>query len=136
MARLVTSRQIAAALLSLVGDGVQAEHIGQAAAAYLVSNRRSKDYDAVKHDMLELRAAEGTVEAVALSAYELSDTVKRELKVILSEQFKPGSQVVLEQAHDPSLVGGVRLEAPGLQLDLSIKHRLQQLTAATMQTER
>lgn len=130
-----TTRQIAAALLQLLESGEKSEHVAEAAASYLITERRSHEHDAITHDMLELRAAQGTVEAVATSAYKLSDTVRRELKFIMSEQFQPGNRVVLSEVHSPALVGGVKLEAPGVQLDLSIKHRLQQLTA-TMQSER
>ena len=127
----VTSRQIAGALISLLDDGVSPDRVASAAAAYLIQERRSKDRDAVMHDMLELRAAQGNVEAVATSAHDLNDTVRKELKIILSEHFKPGTKVNLRELHDPEVVGGVRVEAPDLQLDLSIKHRLQQLAGAT-----
>jgi F0F1-type ATP synthase delta subunit len=136
MSAPATSRQIAAALLSLLDDGEAPSRVADATAAYLVSERRSKDRDAIMHDLLELRAAQGTVEAVATSAHDLNDTVRRELKLILSEQFKPGTKVALHEVSDPAAIGGVRVEAPDLQLDLTIKHRLQQFASATNESRK
>lgn len=130
MSGKISTRQIAAALLELLEKGRRPADVAQAAAAYLAEQRRSKDVDGVLRDLLDLRARRGQVEATATSAFALDPAIRRQLEKLLAEQYEHQPTVSINEVRDSALIGGVRVSAPDVQLDLSIAHRLQKLTAS------
>jgi F0F1-type ATP synthase delta subunit len=85
-------------------------------------------------DVLGERAKAGTVEATATSAYSLNSTAKKELERLVASNYKEPIKVILEEERDPAVVGGVKLVAGELQLDLTVHGRLKNLTG--LQQER
>jgi F-type H+-transporting ATPase subunit delta len=70
----------------------------------------------------------GQVEATVITAYPLSS----ELKKLLSSKVKQQTNaktVILHEAIDRSLLGGVKLTAPGMELDVSLRSKLSKLKA-------
>ena len=64
----------------------------------------------------------GIIRAEAVSAVALTDDEKERLAKRLSE--KTGKTVILTNKTDPSILGGIKLRYDGIQLDGSVKTRL------------
>ena len=67
----------------------------------------------------------GILPVVAVTKLPLSDELRRKLADKLSEVT--GKTVSLECRVDPECLGGVRLELDGIQVDGTIRHRLQEI---------
>lgn len=68
----------------------------------------------------------GIVRAKVESPRELALNTLRELKTLLKKRYK-AEDIILDTAEDASLIGGVRIEAKGEVIDLSLKNRVGQL---------
>ncbi len=130
MSAKISTRQIAAAVLELLDLGRSLATVAESVAYYLIEQRRSKDIDGLLRDLLSLRAERGQVEATASSAFALEPAVRAQLEKLLTEQYPGNPSIAINQVNDPAAIGGVRVDAPDVQLDLTIAHRLQQLTLA------
>lgn len=93
-------------------------------AAYLAGEHKSIDIDSLLRDVMQYRLERGYVEAVAVAAHPLSPTVMTDIKELLKEHFPGSKSVKVDQRIDESLVGGVRIELPRENLDLSVKSKL------------
>jgi|GEM_PF-961882 len=123
-----TIRQIATAGLELINSGVAKTHIAETMAAYLLSERRTKELDKVARAMMELRAQAGVYEAVTVSAHPLTADINLSLERLVKTQHPKATRVIMQARHDLSLIGGIRLEADQLQLDTTVRNRLRRLT--------
>ncbi|MFZ1324171.1 MAG: F0F1 ATP synthase subunit delta [Candidatus Saccharimonadales bacterium] len=93
-------------------------------AAYLATGHRSIDLGSLTRDIMQYRLERGYVEAVAVAAHPLSPTVMTDIEELLKEHFPGSKSIKVDQRIDESLVGGIRIELPRENLDLSIKTKL------------
>ncbi len=93
-------------------------------AAYLLSERRVNELDSLLRDIQADWAEVGHVEVVARSAYPLSASVKADIRREVKKVHPSAKQIVINEVIDPEVVGGVRLNLPNRQLDLSIRSKL------------
>lgn len=93
-------------------------------AAYIASETKAIDLDSLVRDVMQYRLEHGHVEAVAVSAHELSPAVMRDIEELLREHFPAAKRVQVDRRIDDSLVGGVRIELPHETLDLSVRSKL------------
>lgn len=117
-----TKRQIAVAVLDMTKTMANAR-VAQKLAAYLVNNHRSSELDAIMREVQLLREkTTGTAEVTLTSANKLNETdVKNLIKIIDVDKS------VVNQVVDQEVVGGVRIEASGKLLDLTVRNRLDAL---------
>jgi F0F1-type ATP synthase delta subunit len=109
-----------------------ATQLSREVAAYLLENNRVGELDSLLRDVQQQRADAGTVEAVAVSAYPLTDKVRSDIEVRVKAAVPSAKSIIISEQLDPDMVGGVRLELANQQLDLSIRaklNRFKQLTA-------
>jgi F0F1-type ATP synthase delta subunit len=102
-------------------------------AAYLLSERRTSELASILRDIQFDWAESGFVEVLAASAYPLSARVKLDIKKQIKQLYPRAKQIIVTEIHDPSVIGGVRLNLANQQLDLSVKAKLnkfKQLTTA------
>lgn len=71
---------------------------------------------------------EGTQDAVVFSAFPLDDAQRNDLLPALEAHFK--SKLNLEVRHDPELIGGVKVVVGDRMLDVSVRGKLEAMTAA------
>lgn len=76
----------------------------------------------------EYARVHGIVEAEARSAFPLSQELKKELAARVKKSTGAKS-VILHEEIDKSLLGGVVVSAPDMELDLSLKTKLAKLKA-------
>jgi F0F1-type ATP synthase delta subunit len=101
-------------------------------AAYLLSERRTQELNSVLRDVQADWAEAGHVEVIATSAHPLTAEVKANITKQVKSLYPDAKSIVVTEAHDPEIIGGVRLALANQQLDLSVEAKLnkfKQLTA-------
>ena len=117
-------------LAGIIGRRTLARQFGKAEvkslAAYLLEEKRTGDVDSLLRDVQAVWAEHGFVEVVATSAHELSPQVVRDIEAEVRTIYPEAKRIAVAARLDPEVVGGVRLDFAGHQLDLSVAARLQQ----------
>lgn len=129
MSQRITTREMAEAVVTLRGRGMSMPKLARAVAAYLVIERRSKDLDGLVRDMESVMVERGRVEATTRSAFPLSKKSQQAIAELLKAYYDVPVSIRLDETIDSELIGGVLVNAPNVQVDLSMKHRLQQFAA-------
>ncbi len=111
--------------------GADTAELSREVAAYLLSERRVSELDSIMRDVQENRAESGVVEVIASSAHELSPTVIAEIESQVAKVYPNAKQIVVTPIHDEDIIGGVRLELPNQQLDLSVEAKLNKFKQLT-----
>lgn len=93
-------------------------------AAYLLSERRANELDSILRDVQADWAEAGHVEVIARSAHPLTAAVQADIKRRVKQVYPKAKRIVINEVTDPAIVGGVRLNLPNQQLDLSIRTKL------------
>lgn len=105
--------------------------IVQAVAAYLLDEGRTEDVSSLMRDVARVRAEHGLVEATVVSAYELNAGALSEVRGALKSEYPNAKSFVINKQIDPTLVGGLRIEMGGEELDLSVRAKLNTLKRLT-----
>lgn len=93
-------------------------------AAYLLEENLTADLDSIMRDVMQYRLKHGIVEVVVISAHTLSQTDLDDIYNVLKSEYPSAKSYTVDQQIDSNVVGGVKLEFPGSQLDLTIFSRL------------
>lgn len=129
----VARHQIAAVLAERSLGRVDAQQFSDQIAAYLLSERRTAELEPLLRDIMQYRADHGIVEVIAVSAHPLSASVRGDVERQVKSVFPKATKIIVSEELQPDVVGGVRLELPNQQLDLSVRAKLsrfKQLTTA------
>jgi F0F1-type ATP synthase delta subunit len=101
-------------------------------AAYLLSEHRVNELDSLLRDVQHDWAEAGYVEILARSARPLTVAVKTDIKRRIKQIYPKARRITVTEIHDPTVVGGARLQLADQQLDISVAAdlaRFRQLTA-------
>lgn len=121
------SRQELAEAILILSDKMSDKKLTETVAAFLVENRRTSELDAIMREVSRQREQRDAVtEVTATSAFKLNDAARKTIKTLLGN-----NQLIINEVVDADVLGGVRLETSELQLDLTVRNRLNQLKAAT-----
>ncbi len=93
-------------------------------AAYLLDEQKTDDLASLMRDVARIRARRGSVEATAVSAHTLSKDVLKDLKSLVKQEFPHAKEVTISTRIEPDVVGGLLLELPDEQIDLSVRRKL------------
>lgn len=108
---------------------IKGRDITKQIAAYLVSERRVDEAALIVRDTESALAERGIVVADLTSAHGLSDESRAAIQKFLTVRL--GAQkVAFREQHDQSVIGGVRVDVAGQQLDATLRTRLNQLKAS------
>ncbi len=110
---------------------VDAKIFSEEIAAYLLSEHRTADLEPLLRDVMQLRADHGIVEVVAVSATPLSANVRRDIESQVKTIAPDAKQIIISEELQPNLIGGVRLELPDKQFDLSVRAKLSRFKQLT-----
>lgn len=124
MAEAVTRQELAHIIGEKTMHISDTKELARQVAAYIVDERASVNINSLVRDVMQYRLERGIVEAVAVSAHELSPVVLADIRQLLQEHFPEAKHVTVGTRIDKSLVGGVRIELPRENLDLSIRSKL------------
>lgn len=100
-------------------------------AAYLLETKRTGELNSIAREIILDRAEQGIVEANAISARELTSETREEVTSQIRKLYPNAKKIILNEQIDPTVVGGVRLEFPDSQLDLTIRNKLNRFKALT-----
>jgi F0F1-type ATP synthase delta subunit len=100
-------------------------------AAYLLDEGRVSELDPLLRDIQADWAEQGYVEAIAVSAHPLGAKAKTLIKDKVRSLYPKAKKIIITEQHDPEALGGVRIELPNQQLDLSIEAKLNKFKQLT-----
>lgn len=89
-------------------------------AALLLGERRTGELSSLMRDVQHQMAERGVVEVVAISAHDLTADMNRRIETTVREVFPEAKPIYIIPQHDPSVVGGVKLEFSDHQIDLTV----------------
>lgn len=110
---------------------IDATEFSEQIAAYLLQERRTADLEPLLRDIIQYRADNGIVEVIAISAHPLTDAVRKDIEAQIKTIFTDVKQIIISEEIQADVVGGVRLELPNQQLDLSIRSKLSRFKQLT-----
>lgn|SRR3989344_5285743 len=93
-------------------------------AAYLLDENITASIEPLMRDIMQYRAEHGVIEATAVSAHNLGTHVTADIKQILKDEYGKKTKVVILKRDDASVVGGVKVEMPNEQLDMTVRSKL------------
>ncbi len=102
--------------------------IKQLASLILEERMHSQVEDILNDISTQYRLQKGYVEADVISAFKLGEKLKRQLELRIKSETG-AKNVNLNETLDSSLLAGVIVSAPGMELDLSLKSKLAKLRA-------
>jgi F0F1-type ATP synthase delta subunit len=127
MATHVSRRHIAAYCAEELLNGNQA--VLKELAAYLVSERRVREWELVVRDIEGALAQRGVVIADVAAARGLNDTARHAIKAFVAAKLD-AKEVYLRETIEDDLLGGIRMSTPGGQMDASVRRKLMTLRAS------
>jgi F0F1-type ATP synthase delta subunit len=93
-------------------------------AAYLLAEHRVNELDSVLRDVQADWAESGQVEVIARSAHALPAQAKADIIKRIKPLYPNAQRIIVTELHDPTVIGGVRLNLADRQLDLSVRSKL------------
>ncbi len=123
MARTLSRRSIA----NYIGDellrGASTKSVASLLAAYLVETKRTKELHLIVHDIASHLSDKGFVTGTITSAHELSSETEAALTAFV--KTKTGAaKLQLDHRIDNTVLGGVKVDLPGKELDATIARQL------------
>lgn len=100
------------------------KQLARSIAAYLLLEHKTADLEPLMRDIMQYRQDNGVVEADVLTAHELTNNIQSEIKQLLKQYHPEAKHVTLHQKHSDSVVGGVVMQLPAEQLDLSVANKI------------
>jgi F0F1-type ATP synthase delta subunit len=93
-------------------------------AAYLLEEGRTRELDSILRDVQGYWAEAGQLEVIAVSARPLSLSAKADIQKKVKGLYPSAKNIIVSEVIDHEVVGGVRLNLPGQQVDFSIGAKL------------
>jgi len=123
MARKLSRRDLAKYASHQLAEGVSLETVARHLAAYLIESRRTNELNIIVRDVADELTATGRVAGTVTSAHQLSSATLKEIEQFV--QAKTGAaHLSLDPIVDESVLGGIKLELPGLEMDTTIARTL------------
>ena len=98
-------------------------------AALLLDTGRVRELDLIVRDIEDALEARGVVVADVASAHTLSQATQKDITAFLKKQ-SGAKEVHLRVNVDQALLGGVRINVPGRELDTTLRRKLTLLKAS------
>lgn len=130
----IPRHQIAAVLAEQSLGRVSAKTLSDQIAAYLLDTRRTAELEPLLRDIMQYRADRGIVEVIAVTAHPLSGEVHTDIERQVKLSFPDAKHIIISEELQPDLIGGLRLELPNQQLDLSVRAKLSRFKQLTTQS--
>ena len=109
--------------------GIAPSLIARKLAAYLLENRQSRELTKVLRAIEAELNKHGSTQVSIVSVHAVSDEIKKELASLLDAK-----NPVFSETTDKSLIGGVKARKGELEVDLSVKGKLQRFKSEIMRS--
>lgn len=76
----------------------------------------------------EYQRVHGIIEATTVSVHPLTAELKKNIQAVITKKTN-AKKVILHELLDPGVLGGVKITAPEMELDLTLKTKLAKLRA-------
>jgi F0F1-type ATP synthase delta subunit len=130
MAQKISRRTLAKAMADQLIAGASTRHIAKSIAGYLIEQKMTKQLEMLLGDIaFELQSRNYHLLATVTSAHELNTTLQKEITNYLRAHYDV-RHIELTHRTDPTLIGGVVIEAPDAELDMTVKAKLRRLQQA------
>lgn len=94
-------------------------------AALLLTDHGTAELDSLLRDVRRLRLDQhGILDVTVVSAHEVTDRVLADVRQVLKSEFPGVKQVMVSTRIEPSVIGGIRLEMPDEELNLTVRRKL------------
>ncbi len=120
VARITVAETIAKKTINVKDEKQLAKEV----AAYLLIERRTAELDSIIRDVMDFRTKRGLIEATAISVGELTDTVRKDVRSLISHEYPNAKSIIINEKHDLDIIGGLRITQANEQLDLSARDKL------------
>ncbi len=102
--------------------------VSKVVAEFLLRSKRTHELPSIMRDLKLARYEQDkTVEVTAASAAPLLAKHEAEVKKTLRQFYPDARKVIVTNKIDETLIGGIRLEFPDRQLDMSVEARITKL---------
>lgn len=111
----------------------KSKKVAKEIAAYLLEEGRTGELHSLLRTIQEKKAERGFVEVSAVSAFPINEPEQKFIKSVAHDIYPKTHTVVIDHAIQPEIIGGLIVNTPSSQLDLSIQSKLtkfKQLTTA------
>ena len=119
-----TRSEIATAIAKRTMEESDPVRLRSAIASFLLEENRISELDSIMRDVLAYRTLQGHVEVTVVSAYPITKQVREDVLIAVKEEFSGAISYVINEKIDESVVGGLRIEFDGEELDLTVKSKL------------
>lgn len=123
MAIRLSRRKITGYIADQLAAGYETKKLVRALAAFLIDNRRTKELDLIVRDIEYELKKRGIVLASVTSAFDLATVTQEAIKKLIKSQTN-AKVIELKQFVDPTVLGGIKIDLPGLQMDSTVAYRL------------
>ena len=125
----LSRRKLSTNAAARIAAGESHKHVLRDVAAFLIDSNRKSEAPLIVRDIEAMLLDHGTAVGTITSARPLSTTALKSVESFVLQQDSAIRHVVLRELVDESLIGGMKLELPGAQLDASVKAKLDKITA-------
>ena len=126
----VTNRQLAETLLAEISSGKSAKAATSSLVAYLVTERRTKDADAIIREVGGLlQSRQGQIELDVTTAHGLSSEIRQQIQDLFGQEAK---NIIINEQQDPAVLGGVLVESNEQRLDLTVRRQIERLKGVSV----
>lgn len=123
MARKLSRRDLSLYAARQLTAGASQKKIALQLAAYLIESRRTNELSVIIRDIATHLADMGYVAGTLTSAHELSAATAKAIETYTKDKTG-ASHVSLDTIIDESVLGGIKIELPGRELDTTITRQL------------
>lgn len=123
MARKLSRRTLATHFANEVLAGVPVKKLSRQLAAYLIESRRTSELSLMTREIQYRLSEKGHVMGTVTTAHELSAATQSAIEAFAKQQSKAQS-LQLDTIVDEAVLGGVKLDLPGHELDATISRQL------------
>jgi F-type H+-transporting ATPase subunit delta len=123
MAARLSRRKITSYLAEQMVAGTPVGQLVLQLAAYLIETKRTSEVGLIVRDIEYELSSRGIVLAQVTSALDLTTATEAAVTKLIKDTTG-ASKVNLRKFIDPEVLGGVKIDLPGLQLDTTIARRL------------
>ena len=119
--RTLSRRSLARFVAEKLESG-KVDDVIEQAAAYMIETKQKHSIELLVRDIEAILAEQGTVIADVTSARALSQSDKDRIAGILNAK-----KLHVRETIDPTVLGGLKIEAAGRRLDATLKHKIDSL---------
>lgn len=102
--------------------------VSKVVAEFLLKNSRTRELQSIMRDVSLARVKkELVVEVTASSASPISASHEAQVRKTVKKVYPEAKKVIINNRIDESLIGGIKLEMPDKQLDMSVESKITKL---------